>query len=229
VGSLHRPRCGLVGCILRCSCCCQHHYLRRILHSLQKLPYSCWSHENQEESVSIPQTRRHVCKRIQRQIHPTILIYSWGGRRWWEKVGAISGRFDRATTIPVDITHIPVLLETTRQSYCSRKKRVKLREKRKATNQGQAGSSTHPSYTTPQSTPARGSSGQQNQQTQATPQASTTAGPVAPNTSTNRSCFKCGQPGHYANYCPNRAMYTTCWGPSASKGPQKHDLTMFLE
>jgi hypothetical protein len=22
---------------------------------------------------------------------------------------------------------------------------------------------------------------------------------------------------------------TRCWGPSASKGPQKHDLTMFLE
>jgi hypothetical protein len=21
----------------------------------------------------------------------------------------------------------------------------------------------------------------------------------------------------------------TCWGPSASEGPQKHDLTMFLE
>jgi hypothetical protein len=64
--------------------------------------------------------------------------------------------------------------------------------------------------TTPQSTPARGSSGQQTQQTQsAPPQASTLAGPVAPNTSTNRSCFKCGQAGHYANYCPNRATYTT--------------------
>ena len=47
-------------------------------------------------------------------------------------------------------------------------KRVELGEKRKATNQGQAGSS--PCYTTPQSTPARGSSGQQTQQTQATPQ-----------------------------------------------------------
>jgi chromosome segregation ATPase len=23
--------------------------------------------------------------------------------------------------------------------------------------------------------------------------------------------------------------YTKCWGPSASEGPQKHDLTMFLE
>jgi hypothetical protein len=37
----------------------------------------------------------------------------------------------------------------------------------------------------------------------------TLAGPVAPNTSTNRSCSKCGQAGHYANYCPNRAAYTT--------------------
>jgi hypothetical protein len=24
-------------------------------------------------------------------------------------------------------------------------------------------------------------------------------------------------------------MYCRCWGPSASEGPQKHDLTMFLE
>jgi hypothetical protein len=88
-------------------------------------------------------------------------------------------------------------------------KRVELGEKRKATSQGQAGSSTHPRYTTPQSTPARGSSGKQTQQTQATPQANTPAGPVAPNTSTNRSCFKCGQAGHSANYCPNRAAYTT--------------------
>jgi hypothetical protein len=23
--------------------------------------------------------------------------------------------------------------------------------------------------------------------------------------------------------------HTACWGPSASEGPQKHDLTMFLE
>jgi hypothetical protein len=23
--------------------------------------------------------------------------------------------------------------------------------------------------------------------------------------------------------------YPYCWGPSSSKGPQKHDLTMFLE
>jgi hypothetical protein len=80
-------------------------------------------------------------------------------------------------------------------------------ENRRATNQGQAGSSSHPRYTTTQSTPAHGSSGQQTQQNQsAPPPASTPAGSVAPNTSTNRSCFKCG---HYANYCPNRATYTT--------------------
>jgi hypothetical protein len=42
-------------------------------------------------------------------------------------------------------------------------KRVELGEKRKATNQGQAGSSTRPRYATPQGTPARGSSGQQTQ------------------------------------------------------------------
>jgi hypothetical protein len=56
----------------------------------------------------------------------------------------------------------------------------------------QAGSSIRPCYTTPKSTPAHGSSGQQTQQTQATPQASTPAGPIAPNTSINKSCFKCG-------------------------------------
>jgi hypothetical protein len=86
---------------------------------------------------------------------------------------------------------------------------VEFGEKRRATNQGQARSSSRPRYTTPQSTPARGSSGQQTQQTQATPQAGTPAGPDAPNTSTNRSCFKCGQVGYYVNYCPNRAAYTT--------------------
>ena len=53
------------------------------------------------------------------------------------------------------------------------------------------------------------SPGQQTQQTQATPQANTSAGPVAPNASTNRSWFKCGQAGHFTNYCPNRAAYTT--------------------
>jgi hypothetical protein len=43
----------------------------------------------------------------------------------------------------------------------------------------------------------------------APPQVNTLAGQVAPNTSTSRSCFKCGQPGHYPNYCPNRATYTS--------------------
>jgi hypothetical protein len=42
-------------------------------------------------------------------------------------------------------------------------KRAVLGEKRKATNQGQARSSSRPHYTTPQSTPARGTSGQQTQ------------------------------------------------------------------
>eukprot|EP00267_Zea_mays_P040480 XP_008680306.1 uncharacterized protein LOC103655303 [Zea mays] len=89
-------------------------------------------------------------------------------------------------------------------------KRFEFQEKRRTTNQGQAGSSSRPRYTTTQSTPARGSSGQQTQQIQiAPPQASTLAGPIAPNTSTNRSCLKCGQAGHYVNYCPNRATYTT--------------------
>jgi hypothetical protein len=89
-------------------------------------------------------------------------------------------------------------------------KRVEFGEKRRATNQGHAGSSSRPRYTTTQSTPAHGSSGQQTQQTQsAPPEASTPAGPVAPNTSTNRSCFKCGHAGHYVNYCPNMAAYTT--------------------
>jgi hypothetical protein len=88
-------------------------------------------------------------------------------------------------------------------------KRFEFGEKRRAANQGQAGSSSRPRYTTTQSTPTHGSSGQQTQQTQATPQASTPAGPVAPSTSTNKSCFKCGQSGHYANYCTNRVAYTT--------------------
>jgi hypothetical protein len=42
-------------------------------------------------------------------------------------------------------------------------------------------------------------------------------GPSAPNASTNRSCFKCGKIGHYANYCPNKAAYTT---PSPMKQGQ---------
>jgi hypothetical protein len=88
-------------------------------------------------------------------------------------------------------------------------KRCEFGEKRRDANQGQSGSSSRPRITTTPSTPARGSSGQQTQQTQAAPQASTPVGPVAPNTSTNRACFKCGQSRHYGNYCPNRATYTT--------------------
>jgi hypothetical protein len=35
------------------------------------------------------------------------------------KIGGISRRFDRATSIPIDVAHIPVLLETARQGYRS--------------------------------------------------------------------------------------------------------------
>jgi hypothetical protein len=79
-------------------------------------------------------------------------------------------------------------------------KRCEFGEKRRAANQGHAGSSSRPHYTTTPSTPARGGSGQQTQHAPtAPPQARTLAGPVAPNTSTNRACFKCGQQGclHY--------------------------------
>jgi hypothetical protein len=63
-------------------------------------------------------------------------------------------------------------------------------EKRRAANQGQAGSSSRPRYTTTPSTPSGGSSGRKTQRAPtAPPQASTPAGPVAPNTSTNRACF----------------------------------------
>jgi hypothetical protein len=30
------------------TCCYSHHYLGRILHSLQELSYSCWYHEKKE-------------------------------------------------------------------------------------------------------------------------------------------------------------------------------------
>jgi hypothetical protein len=29
--------------------------------------------------------------------------------------------------------------------------------------------------------------------------------------------------------CSQKIAHQYCWGPSASEGPQKHDLTMFLE
>jgi hypothetical protein len=80
------------------------------------------------------------------------------------------------------MTHIPVLPETLDKAIALENKRTEFGEMRKAPNHRQAGSSSHPRYTTPQSTPARGSSEQHTQQTQATPQASILAGPVAPNT-----------------------------------------------
>jgi hypothetical protein len=86
----------------------------------------------------------------------------------------------------------------------------RLLDKAIALENKRVGSSSRPRCAAPQGTLARGSSGQQTQQTQsAPPQTSTPAGPVTPNTSINRSCFKCGQTRHYANYCPNRAAYTT--------------------
>jgi hypothetical protein len=48
-------------------------------------------------------------------------------------------------------------------------KRFEFGEKRRAANQGQAGSSSRPGYATTQSTPARGSSRQQTQHTQTAP------------------------------------------------------------
>jgi hypothetical protein len=58
--------------------------------------------------------------------------------------------------------------------------RVELGEKkRKATNQEQVGSSTHPRYATLQGTSTLGSFGQQTHQVQSAPQASTLVGPFA--------------------------------------------------
>jgi hypothetical protein len=45
----------------------------------------------------------------------------------------------------------------------------------------------------------------------------------------DNKCFNCDQPGHYLNTCPKELAQNVCWGPSSSEGPQKHDLTMFLE
>jgi hypothetical protein len=38
-------------------------------------------------------------------------------------------------------------------------------------------------------------------------------------------------PNHYSSRCCRwrTGQSGGCWGPSASEGPQKHDLTMFLE
>jgi hypothetical protein len=58
--------------------------------------------------------------------------------------------------------------------------RVELGEmKRKATNQGHVGSSTHPRYAKLQGTSTPSSSGQQTHQVQSAPQASTPVGPFA--------------------------------------------------
>lgn len=37
----------------------------------------------------------------------------------------------------------------------------------------------------------------------------TSAGLVAPNTSSGKACFKCGEVGNYVNNCPNKDTYTT--------------------
>jgi hypothetical protein len=84
-------------------------------------------------------------------------------------------------------------------------KHVELDEmKRKATNQGQVGSSNHPHYASSQGTPTRGSHVQQSQQVQSTPQAGIPLGPIDRNASTNRASFKCRRIGHYANNCPQQ-------------------------
>jgi hypothetical protein len=80
--------------------------------------------------------------------------------------------------------------------------------KRKATNQVEVDSSTHPNYALSQGTLTHGSPTQQSSQNstqQAQPiesqksgphQPSIPVGPVAPNTSISRVCFKCGLVGH---------------------------------
>jgi hypothetical protein len=181
----------------------------RIFCSFLGLPYSYWSHEDQEKGVPIPQKGRHVSKRIQRQIHLAIPICSWEVDDDEKKQELFLEGLIGPLQYQLMSHTFPSFQRLLDKAIALEHKRVELGEKRKATNQGQAGSSSRPRYTTPQSTPARGSSGQQTQQIQATPQANTLVGPVAPNASTNRSCFKCGQAGHYANYCPNRAAYTT--------------------
>jgi hypothetical protein len=113
-------------------------------------------------------------------------------------------------------------------------KRVQLGEmKRKAVTQGQSGSSSRPRYTQPQSTPVRPGGGQQSyqrhiQQSQpATPQtphtrqatpASTQPKAATPATPAARTCFKCGEAGHYANACPKKVAYTT---PARGSNPNK--------
>jgi hypothetical protein len=105
------------------------------------------------------------------------------------------------------ISHsFPSLQKLLDKAITLENKRAKLGDiKRKATNHEQAGSSTRPRYASSQGTLARGNSRQQSLQIQATSQASALAGPVALNASTTRSCLKCGQFGHYANYYPNKA------------------------
>jgi hypothetical protein len=41
--------------------------------------------------------------------------------------------------------------------------------------------------------------------------------------------MKLPEPADQASHQRRRRIDAACWGPSSSEGPQKYDLTMFLE
>jgi hypothetical protein len=203
----------IVGCILRCSCCCQHNHMGRISTQLRNYHIPAGPMKiKRKEFLSLKQGGMSVSKYRDKFIQLSryaprdveddekkqeLFLEGLIGPLQYQLVSHTFSSFQRLLDKAIAVEN----------------KRFEFGEKRRATNQGQAGSSSRPQYNTTQSTHARGSSGQQ---TPTAPlQASTLAGPIAPNTSTNTSCFKCGQSGHYANYCPNWAAYTTL-------APMKH-------